>query len=57
MIKLRQLLVKMTFGTIEYRNVLRLVIDLIDFVTSWSGSDILGVIMARILPVLLAGFL
>jgi hypothetical protein len=47
----------MTFGTIEYRNVLRLVIDLIDFITSWSWSDILGVIVARVLPVLLAGFL
>ena len=47
----------MTFGTIEYRNVLCLVIDLIHFVASWRRFDILGVIMARVLPVIVVRFL
>lgn len=47
----------MTFGTIEYRNVLCLVIDLIHFVASWRRFDILGVIVARVLPVIVVRFL
>lgn len=57
LIKLGQLLIEMTFGTIEYRNVLRLVIDLINFIACWSWFDVLGVIVARVLPVVIVRLL